>query len=140
MNYKKGQKVILCKDTSTGSRFCAPIGTVLYIVNKNNTCGCTGYNVSYDKNALSAVGYVYEIELRAFAATIADMVKVITELEKDIIEKQKEIEDYKLRIKFIETCGLETFDEEEFKAYEVLKIIGVDDIEKARSVIKILNR
>ena len=53
---------------------------------------------------------------------------------------EAEIEVCKNKLTFIEKFGLDAYDEEEFKAYKVLEVLGIEDIAKAKEIVKILSK
>ena len=132
MKFKRGDECVLIKDTCRGgSNFGKPIGTIVYIISEYKNCGKNGYNVSLTPDSCGHAGYVYEDEIRLNVIKLED-------LKKEVLEKELEIKSLKSKIEYLETYGIDTFDQEEFQAYQVLKVIGIDDIKKAREIVKIL--
>ena len=102
--------------------------TILGPYNYSGQCGSEGYNLQ--ANGINA-GFAYAYELGY------DIIK-IEDLEKEITDAKSELEIMESKLEFIKQFGLKSFDEEEFKAYKVLKVMGFDDIEKAKEIVKIL--
>lgn len=124
----KTVKYLGAQPGKTPSNFCAPIGTELRITSVGNNCGLKTYNVTAP---CIGSGFVYAYEC-------SSLIQTKEEIEKDIARMEEEIKELKSKVAFIEKFGLESYDEDEFKAYSVLETIGIDDIQKARAICKIL--
>lgn len=112
------------------SNFGAPVGSDLTITSVRNQSGLPGYNVACPGYGN---GYVYVYEVTPLIISAED-------LQKDIDEKEAEIVELKSKLSFINKFGLDAYDEEEFKAYMVLETLGMEDIQKARAIVKILSK
>ena len=112
------------------SNFGAPVGSELTITGVRNQSGLPGYNVAVPSYGN---GYVYAHEVTPLIISAED-------LQKDIDEKEAEIVELKSKLSFINKFGLDAYDEEEFKAYMVLETLGMEDIQKARAIVKILSK
>jgi hypothetical protein len=84
-------------------------------------------------------GWVYDHELQPIEIDVNYISERISEIAADISKKQDEVDVLQLKLEFINKFGLKTFKEDEFKAYQVLKELGIDDIEKAKKIVSILS-
>lgn len=118
--FKSGDEVVvtLCTSLPNGSNLPMP-----YSHNK-------AYWVSSVKGA-THIGYIYEFE-------ISSCLMKKDEIEAEITRKEEEIKDLKEKLDFINSSGGDTFNEDEYKAQQVLKLMGFDDIKKAKELIRIL--
>jgi len=66
------------------------------------------------------------------------MKKTAEQIQKTILEKEAEIVTLKNQLDFINEIGEENYDDNDFKAYQILKEIGITDIKKAKAIVKIL--
>jgi len=115
------------QDGMMSSGYNAPIGAELRITSVRSNAGRQEFNVS----GPCGNGYVYAHEVQLPVMT-ADEIKA------DIKAKEEELTELKGKLKFIEKFGLTEYDEDEFKAYLVLETLGIDDIQKAKTIVKIL--
>jgi hypothetical protein len=106
------------------------VGDIVTITEKRNSdCGSPDSYFVSDGTHDSGWVYIHEIEL---------LVETIENIQLSIEEKEKELESLKLKLEFINKYGLKCYNAEEFKAYEILKVLGIDDIEKAKKIVEIL--
>jgi hypothetical protein len=84
-------------------------------------------------------GWVYEYELKALLSTSEDLKNQIIENEEEISDLNIKNNLLKTKLEFMETQGIENYSDEDFKAYLVLKELGIDDFAKAKNIVKILN-
>jgi len=84
-------------------------------------------------------GWYYEYELKEVTNTIEDIDSDINILKEEITKKGEEIKALEIKKEFMITMNIDSFDEEAFKAYQVLKVLGIDDFDKAKQITKILS-
>jgi hypothetical protein len=102
----------------------------------------TSYRVSMthrDGKDYNGDGWVYEYELKAQLSTSEDLKNQIIENEEEISDLNIKNNLLKTKLEFMETQGIENYSDEDFKAYLVLKELGIDDFAKAKNIVKILN-
>lgn len=61
------------------------------------------------------------------------------ELLIELSEAEEQVKNIKMQIQFIDENGLDNYSEELFKAYRIMKVMNLGDLEKAKEVVKILN-
>lgn len=83
---------------------------------------------------------VFGYELALNVINIETLNKEITETKEEIVKLTEKIKDCEDKKKFLTEQKIEEFSDEDFKAYQVLKVMGIDDIEKAKQITKILGR
>ncbi len=128
--FKKGQKCKIAKTTVGGSNYVGSVGSLVTIISDPYLySGKTAYQVSQPYSTSN--GFLFEDELESLSLTKK-------ELNLQIEKLQTEIEEVKNKLSFLEKTGLDEFDDDEFKAFEILKVIGIDDIQKARQIVKLL--
>ena len=84
-------------------------------------------------------GWVYDYELKSQLSTVEDLKNQIIDNEEEISELNIKNDLLKTKLEFMETQGIENYSDEDFKAYLVLKELGIDDFAKAKNIVKILN-
>jgi hypothetical protein len=106
-------------------------GDILTVMSYHCANNVQGYYISRD--GCNNLGFVYDYELETCIVLKELIQKRIEELEAEsTIEKAK--------LEYLESVGVEEYDEKEFKAYQVLKIMGIDDINKAKQVAKLFEK
>ena len=83
---------------------------------------------------------VYSHELTPNVINLETLNEEIEEAKKEIAKLTEKIKDCEDKKKFLTEQKIEEFSDEDFKAYQVLKVMGIDDIEKAKQITKILGR
>jgi hypothetical protein len=127
----KTVKYLGAQPGKTYSNFNAPIGSDLVITGvRSSNNGLAGYNVTCPSYGN---GFVYVHEVTPLVVSAED-------LQKDINEKEAEIVELKAKLSFINKFGLDNYDDDEFKAYMVLETLGMEDIQKAKAIVKILSK
>lgn len=124
-----------------------PVGAIdgdVFTVKILSEKNCNQYNIaSITKNGKpyteSKNGWVYDHELRPIEISLEFINQCINEISAEISKKQTEVDILKLKVEFINNFSLKSFREDEFKAYQVLKELGIDDIEKAKKIVSILS-
>jgi hypothetical protein len=116
-----------------GSGSTVPLGTELRITSFQTGSVRPAYNVAYACSPCGNVGWVYADEVSVCIQTVEEMEKTVLELEVEIME-------LKSKISFVKKFGLENYDDDEYKAYAVLETIGIEDIQKAKAIVKILSK
>ena len=84
-------------------------------------------------------GWVYDYELAPLVYSIDEIKEQIVNLKSNIADKYTEVNLLEDKLAFMTEHGVENFNEEEFKAYQVLKELGIDDFEKAKRITQILS-
>ena len=82
--------------------------------------------------------WYYDYELKSTISDVESIDSEITELKKTILDSENEIKELEGKKQFMSDMKVDSFDEESFKAYQVLKVLGIDDFEKAKQITKIL--
>ncbi len=110
-----------------------PIGSKVTILQRSG--GGVAYGGTWTTKEFPAYGVIYGNDLKESSVTPAD-------IKKDIKEKQEEIDDLKLKLKFIEENGLEEYDENVFKSFKVLQLLSTSksDIEKAKIIAELIHQ
>lgn len=85
-------------------------------------------------------GWVYDYELESISTNAESIAESIEYLEKEKEEIDSNISILKTKLEFLTTQNIKDFNEEEFKAYLVLKELGIDDFAKAKNIVKILGK
>lgn len=83
---------------------------------------------------------VFGYELVPNVINLETLNEEITETKEEIAKLTEKIKDCEDKKKFLTEQKIEEFSDEDFKAYQVLKVMGIDDIEKAKQITKILGR
>jgi hypothetical protein len=112
-------------------------GTMVTItgVRGSNSTGITTYNVSVNGQNY---GFCYEYELHLAPETVEELTLKITECKERIKETEEEIADLESKIDFMKEQGLEVLDAEGYKAFKVLKVLGLGSYAQAMEIVKIL--
>lgn len=87
----------------------------------------------------STSGWAYDYELVPLVYGIDDIKNQIVNLKTDISEKECVVKQLEDKLAFMTEHGVDNFNDEEFKAYQVLKELGIDDFEKAKRITQILS-
>lgn len=118
---------------SRKSWHCIPINAKVTINTRYSTSSTNGG--SWYTKEYPAGGYVFGTDLIEVLVNKED-------IKKDIKEKQEEINDLKLKLKFIEENGLEEYDENVFKSFKVLQLLSTSksDIEKAKIIAELIHQ
>jgi hypothetical protein len=137
----KRVKFVGPKEGCHGSGLNAKIGKEFIVKTRQNN-GCGGGEMFHlsDPETGANYGWCYEYELAPVKMNVAELEEQIAVKEKEITEANAEIVAIQAKVDFIKSHNLEEYDEEEYKAYAVLETLGMGDIEKARAIIKILNK
>jgi len=85
---------------------------------------------------------VYGCELKMGEPTVESIEEDIKALEKSIVEDQEEVKKLKSKIQFMKENKLETYDENVFKAYHTLTILGEasDTMSKAKAIAELFKQ
>jgi len=158
--FKKKMKIEIGKEykiikTPDGKQSSGALGTngcqeVIGKITRKNPVVNSSYNgaiASYSMQINSLDGQPYCYNCTVYDYELAPSVINMETIETEIKEAKEKIEELKTRIqdcedkkKFLTEQGIEEFSDEEFKAYQVLKVMGIDDINKAKQITKILGR
>jgi hypothetical protein len=126
----KTVKFIGCQENKPYSNYNAPYGTELKITGLYKA---TGYNVTKTDGPSENYGYVYFYEIAPLSSTAE-------EITEEIKRKEDELTELKSKLAFINKIGSDKFDDDEFKAFQILETIGISDIQKAREIVRILSK
>lgn len=129
--FKNGDKVVMkeigcCGKASSCNN--TPKGTKLVITTPYHSA-VDSYNISLPNGVGTGWVYDYEIELD---------ITTKEQLTKELREICLQLEDTRAKLEFLNAQGLDEFDSEEFKAYQVLKVLGIDDVKKAKEIVRLL--
>lgn len=137
MKTLNGKKV---KITGNTTNHTFKIGQMVEIVNDGG-CGAYGRPYNLVAKALdSQLQYTIGHNDFAYEFSEADINEEISKLTKQKIELDTEIKFWEDALSYMKETGVATYDEMEFKAYQVLQTINEDtsDIEKAKIIAKIV--
>lgn len=127
-------KKVKCISNRSGNGL--QIGGIYYIHSKASI-GPQAVNVSSSKNGPKIYGWCKLDELQPLDVTIEDFIDSLKDLEED----QEKISEDKIKIKekieFMKKNNLEEFDEDMYKIHKTMKILGIEDINKAKEIAKI---
>lgn len=140
--WKKGHIVVIVQELNNGYNYCDCGGTVPLC----DDCDCDeddNYFRQYQArdpktHQIQTIGHNDFVLVNM---DITEIKNIIVNIEKSINKKRKEIDNWNEKIEYLNESGAETFDEDEWKAYKVLKTINenTSDIEKAKIIAKIVN-
>lgn len=132
----KGKKVKFIKNTS-GSGLA--IGETYYILDK--TCNSNN-NVTVSKtlNGPQCGGWCSLKELQLLTMSKEDLKGVIETYENSIKDMQEKVKDVKSKIEFMETQKLDEFDEDTFKAWKIMQIMGIENIVQAKEIASVFKK
>ena len=109
--------------------------------------GCGGGQTQYTCSVITYNGQSYQAQYNYYEYELKPNVINLETIEEDIkgakdkmVELETEIKDLEEKKQFLITQKIEEFSDEDFKAYQVLKVMGIDDINKAKQITKILGR
>lgn len=124
-----GQKV---KVVANGSTHGQPIGTILTVKS------VVGDRVKVDENT-----YWYALtDVVNAVVSREDLEKQIAALQEKIAGHQQEIENVKVRIAYMDEVGEDNFDENEFKAYQTLRLLEraeMTHLQRAKAIASLFN-
>ena len=124
-----GQKV---KVVANGSSHNQPMGTVLTVKS------VASVKVKVEENT-----YWYALtDVVGVATTREVLEKQIASLQDKIADHQREIENVKVRIAYLTEVGEVNFDENEFKAYQTLRLLEQSDmthLQRAKAIASLFN-
>lgn len=129
----KGQKFIVIKH-SKGHNY--PLNVILTLKRDHKVSAVTAYDIAEEVEYGNTIS-INCIEL--ISLTIEEMEKELQKLEKEYKEVSKELNN---KIKFCKDSGLDFYDENTFKVYQILTILKgkKSDIEKAKVIAKLVNK
>lgn len=119
---------------------------VVVKVTKEHKCGGGGQTqytcsvITYNGQSYQGQYNYYEYELKPNAINLETIEEDIKGAKDKMVELETEIKDLEEKKQFLITQKIEEFSDEDFKAYQVLKVMGIDDINKAKQITKILGR
>lgn len=124
---KVGMKVKVIANTAN---HCQPIGSIITLtnVNLNNYGDCNGRN---------SAGQIYTF----YTTDIVPLVMTKEEIVKEIEKLKSAIKIEEAKLQFLRETKQEEYDDEEFQAYQVLKLVAskkTTQLEKAKQIVKIL--
>jgi hypothetical protein len=141
--FEDGQTVIFNEKTPSWylSSFGIQPGTEGTIVSKSYS---QDYNVSYKRNGNTAtinvqVGFLSETTQKS---TVEKLQEQITVAQEKIAKTHLFIAENNAKIAFIKETGSETFDENEYKAYQTLTLIEnseMSKMDKARAIAALIS-
>lgn len=124
---KSGMKVKVIANTANHNQ---PIGSIVTLtgVNLNNYGDCNA------RNSAGQIYTFYTTDFVVLAMTKEEILKAIEELKIEIKTEET-------KLQFLKETGQEEYDEDEFQAYQVLKLVAskkTTQLEKAKQIVKIL--
>lgn len=127
-------KKVKCISNTSGSGLV--VGQMYYIHSK---AGQNTVNVSLAKNGPKVGGWCRLNELELHSVTKEDFYNELKELEDKEKEIVKQKEKIQKKIYFMNKYGLVKFDENTYKIHETMKILGIQDISKAKKIAELYN-
>lgn len=125
-NFKKGDALVYA--TNMGSNLTT--GVTYYFVRWANKASQQIYVSSAPTGGSNYYAYLGEFE--SPNVTLVD-------IEKSIQELTEQIELLEQRKAFMKETKVTLFNNDEFKAYQILKELNLGDIKQAKAIVKILN-
>jgi len=130
----------------TGTRPSDP-KTKVKVINKGGG-GANSYLTAATAGGAARAGCVelpcgswyYDYELKSLTSNVESIDLEIKELKESISVAEAEIKELEERKQFMSEMKVDNFDDEQYKAYQVLKVLGIDDFEKAKQITKILSK
>jgi hypothetical protein len=68
------------------------------------------------------------------------MKRTAESIQQEILKKEAEIANLNTQLDFIKEVGEDNYNDDDFKAYQILKEIGITDIHKAKAIVRILQQ
>jgi hypothetical protein len=130
---KKGQMLRIVKGTTGGSFYGGvKIGDIVFFERETNG----SYYVRKTRSS-SATGFLYATEFEVVCDTVEELKSELRRLDASIDDLKERKIVIQVKIDFMIKHKIEKYDEMEHRAFEVLKILEIDDIAKARKIAKI---